>query len=111
MSGDTFGDDAEDWEAELAIPTDIHEEELPDPAKTLNVDSRQLGWDLQSQELGWLLAIAIDRLGGALVITNAERAKHPHYSLGVDVKYTNETGGIRIFSVFQEEEGADGTSA
>jgi hypothetical protein len=105
-----FPDEPFDWEAELAIPSVGQDEELPDPAKTLDVDSRQLGWDLQHQELAWLLSVAIARLGGALVITDAERKKHPHYSLGVDVAFTNTTGGIRIFSVFQGEEGVDGTS-
>lgn len=97
----------EDFSDELSQPGPP-EEDVPDPSKTLNLDTNQLGWDAQSQELAWLLSIAIERLGGALVITQGERARRPHYSLGVDVKFTNDTGGIRIFAVLQGEEGVDG---
>jgi len=108
VSGDTFGDDAEDW-AELTNSDAPREDDMPDPARTLNIGPDQLGWDEQTRELAWLLAIAIERLGGALVISDAERRRRgPHYTLGWDVKFTNDTQGIRIFSVLQSEEEAHG---
>jgi hypothetical protein len=86
-----------------AVPDAIHEEPPPDPSKTLSVTPEQAGWDDQMREAAWLLSLAIHRLGGALVITKEERMRAPHYTMGWDVKFTNDTGGIRIFSVLEGE--------
>lgn len=87
-----------------AVPDLIQEEEPPDPNHVMHVTPEEAGWDDQMREAIWLLALAIHRLGGALVISNEEREREPHYTLGWDVKFTQDTGGgIRIFSVLEEK--------
>jgi hypothetical protein len=77
-------------------------DDLPKEGATLDLSIEETGWDRQSQELAYLLATAISRLGGCLVITREERMKALRYSLGFDVKFEAEAGGIRIFAVLKE---------
>jgi hypothetical protein len=93
-----------DWEAELAEGGGVPEDDIPDPGRTLNMSMEETGWNRQAQELAWLLATAIERLGGALVITREERLRATRYSLGFDVKFETETDGIRIFAVLKGDD-------
>ncbi len=79
-------------------------DELDDlPDSVLSLDASAV-FDHQAQELLWLLAIAIERLGGAMVVAAEEIRLHRGYSLGVDMKFQAETGGIRLFAIVDDME-------
>jgi len=96
--------DENPWdEFDQANPAPPEAEGPMDPSRVLNITPEQAGWDEQMHEAVWLLSLAVHRLGGSLVITAEERERRPHYTIAWDLAFTNRTGGIRIFSMLEEE--------
>jgi hypothetical protein len=89
----------DDWGAELFDSAGAPEEPTAKERLAGREYSEVAASDLftpQTQEAMTLLAFAIDRLGGALVITKEEAAAG-HFRLGFDLEFNRETGGIRIY--------------
>jgi hypothetical protein len=60
----------------------------------------ELGMEPREMKTGYLLAVAVHRLGGVLVLSEEEC--QIGYTLAEDFAYNAQTGGIRLWSIQQE---------
>jgi hypothetical protein len=68
------------------------------------VDARE-AFSSETQEALTLLAFAVDRLGGSLVITR-EEVVAGRFKLGFDTEFGHRTGGIRVYVIQDPREDA-----
>jgi len=97
------GDD--DWGAELfevnGAPQELSAAERIRDLNSVTADAAVLFDDPRIVEALTILAFAVDALGGVLVIPKENLAQR--FKLGIDVEYRRQTGGIRVYSMKQEE--------
>jgi hypothetical protein len=95
----------DDWGAEL-FETNGAPEEPSAAERTRNPEhiEAEQHFDPQTQEALTLLAFAVDRLGGAMVITKEEL--YTRFKLGFDVEFGRQTGGVRVYAIRDPKEEA-----
>jgi hypothetical protein len=86
----------DDWGAELFEPGGIEEPTLEERRRRVEEVSAKVVFDRQTIEALTLLAFAVDKLGGSLVLSK-EEMEDANFALQFDNEYSQRTGGIRVY--------------
>jgi len=102
---DGYASEDDEWGAELfevGGPEEPSATERRTDRNSVHYNAEDVISDPQTREALTLLAMAITRLGGVLVLTNEELSEG--YKFAFDIEYSRKNGGVRIYSWKDEAE-------